>query len=98
MVLGHRALTGRPSQRFGNAVKAVHPKLGERHLYCDGRATWLFTENETNTQRIFGVANRTPYVKDSINNYIVHGEKDAINPEEKGTKAAAHYRITVQAR
>ena len=87
----------RPSlQRVGNAVKAVHPILGERYLYCDGAATLLFTENETNTQRIFGVPNRSPYVKDSINSYIVHGQKDAVNPEHKGTKVAAHYCVTVQ--
>jgi hypothetical protein len=87
----------RPSvQRVGNAIRATHPKVGERVLYCDGKATLLFTENETNTQRIFGLPNRTPYVKDGINNYIVHGQKDAVNPEEKGTKAAAHYRLTVK--
>ena len=57
----------------------------------------LFTENETNTQRIFGVANRSPYVKDSINDYIVHGRKEAVNPEKKGTKVAADYHLTVPA-
>ncbi len=89
--------TDRPSlQRVGNAVKAVHPSLSERFLYCNGSPTLLFTENETNTQRIFGVPNRSPFVKDSINDYIVHGRKDAVNPEQKGTKAAAHYRVTVQ--
>jgi hypothetical protein len=82
-------------QRLGNAVKAVEPKLGARYLYCEGEAPLLFTENETNTQRVFGVPNRCPYVKDSINNYIVHGQQDAVNPEQKGTKAAAHYRVTV---
>jgi hypothetical protein len=87
----------RPSlQRVGNAIKAVHPKLGERSLYCDGNATLLFTENETNTQRISGVPNRSPYVKDGINNYVVHGQKHAVNPEEKGTKAAAHYCLAVK--
>ena len=77
-------------------IKAVHPKLGERYLSCEGAPTLLFTENETNTQRIFGVPNRSPYVKDSINNYVVHGQKDAVNPEQKGTKASAQYRVTVQ--
>ena len=93
-----QAIAERPTlQRAGNAVKAVHPALGERYLYCEGDATLLFTENETNTQRIFGVANRTPYVKDSINNYIVNSQKEAVNPEQKGTKAAAHYRVRVKA-
>jgi hypothetical protein len=84
-------------QRDGNAIKAAHSTLGERCLYCDGRPELLFTENETNTQRIFGVPNRSPYVKDSINNYIVQRQKDAVNPEQKGTKAAAHYAVTVPA-
>jgi hypothetical protein len=89
--------TDRPSmQRVGNAIKATHPKLGERLLYCDGKPTLLFTENETNTQRIFGVSNGRPYVKDGINTYVVHGRTDAVNPEQKGTKAAAHYRLTIQ--
>jgi hypothetical protein len=90
-------IADRPNlQRIGNVITATHPKLGERSLYCDGNPPLLFTENETNTERIFGVPNRSPYVKDGINNYIVHGQKDAINPEEKGTKAAAHYRLMVQ--
>ena len=76
-------------------VKATDAALGDRYLYCEGNVTLLFTENETNTQRIFGVANRSPYVKDSINDYIVHGQTEAVNPEKKGTKAAAHYRLTV---
>jgi hypothetical protein len=81
--------------RAGNVVKAVEPLLGERYLYCDGEATLLFTENDTNTQQIFGVPNRCPYVKDGINNYIVHGQTQAVNPERKGTKVASHYRETV---
>jgi hypothetical protein len=76
-------------------VKAVDPSLGERYLYCQGAPPLLFTENETNTQRVFGVPNRTPYVKDSINDYVVGGRLEAVNPEQRGTKAAAHYRLTV---
>lgn len=94
-------VTERPGlqQSTGSAgwsvIKAVDPKLGERHLYCQGDVPLLFTENETNTQRVFGVPNRTPYVKDSIDSYIVHGQEAAVNPEKKGTKVAAHYRLTV---
>ncbi len=74
-----------------------HPVAGRTlSLLRRRRRRCLFTENETNTQRIFGVPNRTPYVKDSINNYIVHGQKDAVNPEQKGTKAAAHYHVTIK--
>ncbi len=54
-----------------SVVKAVDSKLGELYLVCEGDAPLLFTENETNTQRIFGVANRSPYVKDGINNCVV---------------------------
>ena len=74
-------------------IAAEHPKLGEFYLYCEGNVPLLFTENETNTQRIFGVPNRTPYVKDGINNYVVLGQQDAVNPERTGTKAAAHYQL-----
>jgi hypothetical protein len=78
-------------------VRAVHPFLGVYYLACDGDVPLLFTENETNMQRLFSAANRCPYVKDGINNYFVHGQKDAVNPENKGTKVAAHYRLTVPA-
>ncbi len=76
-------------------VKAVDASLGERYLYCEGDVPLLFTENETNTQRVFGVANRTPYVKDGINNFVVLGEAAAVNPQKTGTKVAAHYCLQV---
>jgi hypothetical protein len=79
-----------------SAIKATHDKVGERYLYCDGKVPLLFTENETNTERIFGVPNRSHYVKDSFHLYFVHGVDEAINPEKKGTKAAAHYHLTLQ--
>jgi hypothetical protein len=92
----HRS-ADRPSlERMDNAVRAVDSKLGERFLYCEGAVPLLFTENETNTQRIFGTPNPTPYVKDGINNYLVHGQQGAVNPEQSGTKAAVHYQITVE--
>lgn len=78
-------------------IRADDPHLGTYYLYCQEGASLLFTENETNTQRIFGVPNRTPYVKDSINDYIVNGQTGAVNPEKKGTKAAPHYRFVVDA-
>ena len=58
----------------------------------------LFTENETNYERIFGTPNAAPYVKDGINNCVVQGQQDAVNPERRGTKAAAHYRCMVAPR
>jgi hypothetical protein len=81
----------------GAVVSASHPDLGERFLSCEGGASLLFTENETNDQRVFGSPNRTRYVKDSINDYIVLGQRDAVNGELQGTKAAAHYLLTVGA-
>jgi len=77
------------------AVRAMHADLGERILYCEGAVPLLFTDNETNTERLFGTPNATPFVKDGINNYVVHGRRDAVNPAETGTKAAAHYALTI---
>ncbi|HTV63784.1 MAG TPA: glucosidase, partial [Verrucomicrobiae bacterium] len=82
-------------RRVGNAIHAVHAELGERYLHCEGGAPLVFTENETNNRRLFGVPNASRYVKDGINDYLVQGLPDAINPEQTGTKAAAHYRVTV---
>ena len=77
------------------ALTASHEIVGERYLYCDGNASLLFTENETNNDRIFGKPNAGPYVKDAFHNYLVLGKKDAIDPEQQGTKAAADYYVTV---
>ena len=79
-------------------IAASHPDLGQRFLSCEGVAALLFTENESNTERLFGTPNRTPYVKDGIDAYIVHGRTGAVNPGREGTKAAAHYPLTVEAR
>ena len=76
-------------------ISASHPELGERFLACEGAAALLFTENETNNARLFGAPNRTPYVKDGINEYLVGGRREAVNPAQTGTKAAAHYQLTV---
>ena len=84
-------------QKGTHVVAASHADLGERYLYCEGDAELLFTENETNNERIFGTANQSPYVKDGINNYVVGGKKDAVNPEKTGTKSAAHYQLNVGA-
>jgi hypothetical protein len=81
----------------GGVIAASHPELGERLFYAEGAAALLFTENETNNERLFRVPNRTPYVKDGIDSYIVHGRRDAVNPKQQGTKASAHYPLTVGA-
>lgn len=78
-------------------VEASHPTLGKRWLYCKGTTELLFTENETNNQRLFGTDNASPYVKDGINDYLVKGRQAAINPNCIGTKVAAHYQLQVGA-
>ena len=79
-----------------SVVEADDQMLGKYYLYCDGgMVPLLFTENETNNQRLFGSPNTSKYVKDGINNYIVNNEKDSVNPEEIGTKASAHYHVVI---
>jgi hypothetical protein len=78
-------------------VEASHPQLSARYLYCEGTVPILFTENETNNERIFGTPNLSPYVKDGVNNYVVNGTQDAVNPQNTGTKAAAHYSVNFDA-
>ena len=78
------------------AIEVNHFQYGQRWLYCEGTPELLFTENETNNQRLFGATNSSPYVKDSINDYIVHGAMDAVNPEQVGTKAAANYSLAIK--
>jgi hypothetical protein len=67
-----------------------------RRLYCEGAPELLFTENETNLQRLYGARNPSPYVKDSINDAVVRGARDAVNPAREGTKAAALYRLMIE--
>jgi hypothetical protein len=79
----------------GNIIATTRSELGDRFLYCEGAVPLLFTENETNNERIFGTPNASRYVKDAINNYVVSGKLDPVNPQHTGTKGSAHYRVTV---
>ncbi|GAB3761005.1 glucosidase [Ramlibacter monticola] len=81
----------------GPAIVCSHQVLGTRVLDCEGAPTLLFTENETNAQRLFGAANGSPFVKDGFHDYVVHGLREAVNGQGKGTKAAAHYVLAVAA-
>jgi hypothetical protein len=74
---------------------AAHTLLGAFVLSCDGDVPLLFTENETNHERLFHTRNESPYVKDGINDCVVNGRQDAVNPDQHGTKVAAHYRATI---
>jgi hypothetical protein len=79
------------------ALKANHSKIGEFVLSCDGDVPLLFTENETNHEKLFGQKNESPHVKDGINDYVVYGNQAAVNPEKEGTKAAAQYQLEIGA-
>ena len=70
--------------------------LSDFYLYAQGSVPLLFTENDTNQERIFGTPNSSPYVKDSINDYVIHGKTAAINPELVGTKASPHYQLNIE--
>ncbi|PYV26438.1 MAG: glucosidase, partial [Acidobacteria bacterium] len=81
--------------RGASVIEARHDYYGRRWLVCECSPPLLFTENETNFKRLFGVTNRTPYVKDSIHDYVVHGWHDAVNPSYQGTKASVHYPLEI---
>ena len=78
-----------------SVIEASHPTLGERWFYCEAPTELLFTENETNNQRLFGIGNASPFVKDGINDYIVDGRKEAVNPNQVGTKVSVHYSLKI---
>ncbi|MGA8044262.1 MAG: glucosidase, partial [Terracidiphilus sp.] len=79
------------------SIVASHPKLGAFTLQCEGAAKLLFTENESNANRLWGQPNPSPYVKDAFHRYVISGEKEAINPARTGTKAAAYHVLEVPA-
>jgi hypothetical protein len=85
-------------RRDGVLVEARHDELGQATLLCE-RADLpvLVVENETNESRVFGRAGGTPYPKDGINDYVVRGRREAVNPGMTGTKAAALWQVTVPA-
>jgi hypothetical protein len=76
-------------------IEATHHALGQYRLYCENADEVLFTENETNAERLWGLPNPAPFVKDSINDCIVHGKIGIVNPQRVGTKAAAHYKFMI---
>ncbi len=81
----------------GSIIEAEHDELGRMFLQCDGNPTLLFTDNDTNHERLFGGRNANPYVKDGINDFVVAGQRRAVNPDRTGTKAAVHYELNVAA-
>lgn len=86
------AVSGGSSER---AVRAVHHELGTYGLLCQGKPALLFTNNETNTERLYGEPNKSRYVKDGIHRAVVHRERHAVNSHRTGTKVAAQYVLDV---
>jgi hypothetical protein len=85
-------------RRTGDGVvEATHPDLGTYFLYCDGAPELLFTENESNQQRLWNQPNASPFVKDAFHACVVSGHRDAVSPDGTGTKAAAHYTLEIPA-
>jgi len=76
-------------------IAASHADLGVRYLYAQSTARLLFTENETNHERLFGSSNRSPYVKDGINDYLIYGQSEKVNPNNVGTKASSYYLLEI---
>jgi hypothetical protein len=91
----------RPELRLADGdahvIEATHVELGRWTLAGDGAPEPLFTENETNVERLLGIPNRTPYVKDAFHAYLIHGQRDAVNPACTGTKVAMHYQLATPA-
>jgi hypothetical protein len=81
----------------GATIELSEPEYGNRWMVFDGSPNLLFTENETNTRRLFYYDNGSPYTKDAINSFVVDGETGAVNPKHTGTKASAHYQLHIAA-
>ena len=80
-----------------SVIEAQHPDLGTRWLYCAQQSELLFTENDTNHQRLTCKKNDSPYVKDAFHQYVVEGKQDRVNPDKVGTKFAAYYTLELEA-
>ncbi len=76
-------------------IHLTHEQYGPRWLLCEGTPELLFTENDSNAERLWGLPNASPYVKDGINDYVVSGKRETVNPEQVGTKASVHYHSIV---
>ena len=80
-----------------SVIELSHHELGRRWLFCEGAPELLFTNNDTNARRLYGAENGSRYAKDGINDYVVHGLTEAVNPAQTGTKAAANYPLAIAA-
>jgi len=90
-------LKASPNTSGAASIQALHPELGDFTLQCNGADELVFTDNETNTERLFQQPNQSHYTKCGINRYLVHGETGAVNPSKQGTKASAIYNLSIGA-
>ena len=100
---GPRDTNAETADTAAASVLAEHEELGRFVLDCDRAPDGavpelLFTENETDNASLFGSPNASPFVKNAFHRYVVSGQHDAVDPQSRGTKAAAHYRLLVPAR
>jgi len=96
----HEGCTPRPLMQLdekGECVNLTHSELGKFRFHSAGPAdpVWLFTENESNYKKLYGTPNESAYTKDAFHRYVIHQETSAVNPEQKGTKSAALYKVTL---
>jgi hypothetical protein len=89
------SLTMGEDERGAGIIQASTAGLGDYYLYFQEVGKTLFTENETNTERLWNVPNSSPHVKDAFHRFVIHGEAGAVNAEKRGTKAAIYYRLLV---
>lgn len=78
-------------------IAVTHPELGKYWLHAQDKPELLFCDNDTNVRRLFGDSSAHGFFKDAFHDYLIHGEHGAVNPDRSGTKAAAHYDLTVSA-
>src|SRR5438270_1224244 len=83
--------------REDHSVSVDHPRLPQMRLYCGGHPEFLFCQNETNVRRLYGMDAPGHHFKDGINDYVVNGASEAVIPDLRGTKVAAHYRLSLPA-
>src|SRR5262249_18730255 len=89
----------KPKLRKGmnGSIETSDRELGKHTIYCEDALELLFTENETNNERLWGQPNASPYVKDAFHEFLIRDRREAVNPAQEGTKAAAHYRLDIPA-
>ncbi|MCP9883910.1 glucosidase [Synechococcus sp. ATX 2A4] len=93
---GYTGALEQPLELEGDLLRTpVLPGLGSYRLACAEPGPWIFTDNETNTERLFRQPNRRPFQKDGFHRYVVEGEEGVINPAQRGTKAARLLRRTL---